>query len=719
MITTKEHSEPGQARIEPLKTHARVLTKLLAMIRTPKQYQPTTSSGDAEPLLPNNSSGDADPPPPKTRFLVRAISCVIVPPAFAAYYVWTYVQFLRPSSGPKAGTSTPDGRLIWWSWFILGAIGLNVSTYALAGVEAGMLMMHPGRAPTAAELQTHKDKSWSKLSGWANVIRRLLPSKHGNRSAPSWIWTVLFFLSFLSWAFVLSGLTMETEKSFKLGTVSGVEVSGANATTFDERDPVDLLETTYQGWKSGQPASIPLLGVLYSQPETPLADFNMTAGNSFPPDATTPLFLPAQAEIPFGGDAWGLTFTYSCRPIHKLEDFKILSKRLTSKSPGYLNGSEFDIFGSNFTIEEYSSISANLTHYFYDVQGLPGATISVIRDGTVNSRLGAELSVVAEVGLSSGVYNVMDEATRGYGRPYGGLDEEDVIEFALWQSFWVLNDTDPVQNPIPELSGEYYIKTVTQTSIENVSGPLVRLMDAIGVQCLSTSAVGSAATDGFTGTFRDFRRHDESTMASEWAVPRLSRFVPALFLPGVRVNMLLDTSNSTNVYEPSFGPLYDSFPFLPRGANYKRIVPEYDPGTFDPRWKMPLFNAGNLTLYSKTTPDGTPYTPFASAENLQLGLERAFQYAAASLMFSQFENRFWTNPNLTAGILWTSLVLPEDSVPPLLVLVALVLWALGCVVLGLAYSFRKRWDAFFSVGSLYWYCKMVGVDPMLMMKEMD
>ena len=132
------------------------------------------------------------------------------------------------------------------------------------------------------------------------------------------------------------------------------------------------------------------------------------------------------------------------------------------------------------------------------------------------------------------------------------------------------------------------------------------------------------------------------------------------------------------------------------------------PAHFDQRWKIPLFNAGNLALYSKTTPDGTPYTPFASAENFQLGLERAFQHAAASLMFSQFENRFWTNPNPSTGIPWTILVLPEDSVPPLLVLVVLVLCALGCVVLGLANSFRKRWDAVFSVGSLYWYCKMVG-----------
>jgi hypothetical protein len=334
--------------------------------------------------------------------------------------------------------------------------------------------------------------------------------------------------------------------------------------------------------------------------------------------------------------------------------------------------------------------------------------------------LRSELDVVAEVGLSSGLYNVMDEATRGYSRPYGGLDEEDIIELALWQSFWKLNDTDPVQNPIPELSGEYVNILLPTTSIENLSALPVAMMDAIGVQCLSTSAVGSAAADGFTGTFRNFRRHDESTMASDQAVPRLSRSVPALFLPGVRGNMMLNTSNSTyDDVEASFGPLYDSFPFLPRCANYKRIVPEYDPRTFDQGWKTPLFNAGNLALYSKMTPDGTPYTPFASAENLQLGLERAFQHAAATLMFSQFENRFWTNPNLTAGIPWTKLVLPEDSVPPLLVLVALVLWALSCVVLGLAYSFRKRWDAFFSVGSLYWYCKMVGVDPILVMKEMD
>lgn len=56
----------------------------------------------------------------------------------------------------------------------MALLGRHVRTYALAGVKAGMFMMHLGRAPTATKLQTHKDKSWSKLSGWAYMIRLLL-----------------------------------------------------------------------------------------------------------------------------------------------------------------------------------------------------------------------------------------------------------------------------------------------------------------------------------------------------------------------------------------------------------------------------------------------------------------------------------------------------------------------------------------------------------------
>ena len=68
--------------------------------------------------------------------------------------------------------------------------------------------------------------------------------------------------------------------------------------------------------------------------------------------------------------------------------------------------------------------------------------------------------------------------------------------------------------------------------------------------------------------------------------------------------------------------------------------------------------------------------------------------------------------DLVGSVPWTQLVAADNGVPPLLVLVMLLMWAVGCVVLGVLYSFRKRWDAYFSVRSMYWYCITIAkLDP--------
>jgi hypothetical protein len=60
----------------------------------------------------------------------------------------------------------------------------------------------------------------------------------------------------------------------------------------------------------------------------------------------------------------------------------------------------------------------------------------------------------------------------------------------------------------------------------------------------------------------------------------------------------------------------------------------------------------------------------------------------------------WTNPNITGAVPWPILV-SGGGVPPLLVLICLLVWALGCLGLGLAYGARKRWaDTFNGIVSI-------------------
>jgi hypothetical protein len=106
-----------------------------------------------------------------------------------------------------------------------------------------------------------------------------------------------------------------------------------------------------------------------------------------------------------------------------------------------------------------------------------------------------------------------------------------------------------------------------------------------------------------------------------------------------------------------------------------------------------------------------------SATDLQRALEEAYKQVAVALMYNRGEvpDTGWEQLTLAAAEPWTYVV-PDGRLPPLLVLSLLLLWALGCMVLGVAYSFRRRWGAYFSVKSLYWYCKTTGLDPVDVMK---
>ncbi|KAL2194975.1 hypothetical protein P885DRAFT_62666 [Corynascus similis CBS 632.67] len=585
-----------------------------------------------------------DDAPPKQRFFVRAVSCVIVPPALAAYYLWTYTYFLIPSSGKahKHSNLSIDARYIWWSWFIIGALGLNVSTYVLAGVEAGLLTSKRFNTLPTEQIQMHKDKSWSKITGWW-ATGRMLATKKGNTRVLSPAWVPLFALSVLSWVSALSGLTMQTQQTYRAGSNPGAALVGLNITHinmhFNMRTAFDVLDSAYQAWRHNQPPKIPALGVLYSMPGANIG-FNMTTGNDLPSSTEDPIFLAPQADVPVIGTAWGISLRYSCRPVHKISDFKILSKRLNSTIHGYLDGTAREPGNAGSSLSEKPP-----DHYIYDVPGLPNATISVLSPMTRTS----SAITVAEVGLGSGMYNLMSPSMRSYGSPYnpGGLDTEELLEFALWQAqpstyisfeeggaLSIRPAIHPPVDTIPELDGEYLINDINLE--EYPSREYKYLMTAIGVQCTSASSAGWAEVNGLTGTFRNFRGDN---------------------------------------------------PWVP---------------------------------YNRTNLDMKPMFEFAKAGNLQRALESTYKHVAIALMYTEPRgaNMSWETGNLTGAVPWTTLGPPDEGgALPLLVAILMSLWALGCIALGLAYSFRARWGAFFTTRSLYWYCKSAGIEPMEVVKK--
>jgi hypothetical protein len=167
---------------------------------------------------------EPSPPPPHQRFLYHSFCGAVIPPAFAAYYLWTYIYWLKPSSNPTADINAdiPNGLYVWWSWFVIGAIGMNISNYTLAAVEAGMMMDRRFRPESVEQIVAHRDMPWSTLHSWvdvgAEIYHRLMPS-NDQRKPPRLgpLWILLWGLSVLSWTFVLSGLTMQTYSGFKVG----------------------------------------------------------------------------------------------------------------------------------------------------------------------------------------------------------------------------------------------------------------------------------------------------------------------------------------------------------------------------------------------------------------------------------------------------------------------------------------------------------------------
>jgi len=641
--------------------------------------------------------------PPKRRFWIRGVSCVIAPPVITSYYIWTYAQFVHTSkAGRDENSPTPDGRHIWWSWFILGALGLNISEYVLAGVEAGMLTAPRFAALNADQLAMHRDRSWSRVSEWSNAVLLMFRKENRLRLATSPVWLPLFAVSVLSWAFPLTGLTMDTKDAFKPGRFRGVNVVGANEETFNHRNATEMLAAAYRIWGKREEEALPRNAVFYSEQRT-AGVFNISGGNTLPLSAEKPIFLAPQAELPVHGEnVWGLVFKYRCETVTELARFELLSRRINSSAESYLYGPR----EGSWEDPKLPEFRITLPHAFYRIADHPKATISILSLTRENA--------VLEIALSQGI-EALRSAERGY--TTGSWWDEDVLEAVLWQEFaeWKLNKWEHDEwreNAISDLEGEYFIRKYDDTP----NTPLW----AFGVQCKSSSTVGTATLDGFSGTFRDFRPGEvplyrvvegESVRVTQ-SLPRFGNAVPAVLLPGfdAEINETLRYERYRSLLAKEDEPISTSFTYF-EVPNPGDVL-----GDILVEWEDTLREAAGLREERTfTSVPRITLRPLA-ASDLQRALEAAYRANALALMYHDgvaFGNS-WFHDWLRPAEPWTQLVPVEGSkgVPVVLVLVMLVFWTLGCMILGIIYSFRERWDAYFTTRSMYWYCvKLAGVDP--------
>jgi hypothetical protein len=97
------------------------------------------------------------------------------------------------------------------------------------------------------------------------------------------------------------------------------------------------------------------------------------------------------------------------------------------------------------------------------------------------------------------------------------------------------------------------------------------------------------------------------------------------------------------------------------------------------------------------------YTQMLQISDLRRSITHAYQHSAVQAMYydNMDPQHRWLNPNPTEAVSATTLM-EGGGVPPLLVLIALGVWAVGVAGLGAIYGFQERWSATLDANSIFW-----------------
>lgn len=616
--------------------------------------------------MPNLSKRTSSLPPvaheaghPLQRYTWRALSGICVPIVLAGYYTITWILFLRDRGSPIGLNFGLSGsRTVYYSWFIIAVIGLDLGEYGLLGVEASMLMTTFWGAPNAWHVILHGDHSWSGLDGWIDAIKFLPEGAASNRKrprdshAPRRLWWVLAIPSILLFvALPLLGLSTELTLGFRETGVSPT-MTGRNWTTFNQRSRQVTLAAAHSAWSLATPPRVPGFGMVFGKQTTASDDamfkyFTPRDNKLQALQGADDIFLAPQTDGPYTGKAWGMVVRYNCTVVQALDDFMILSRRDSSKYP------------------RKSMTAYNMDEYTIEIRNQSMDISRVINYAAV-AELGYSEELYGGTAFSSQnstqcYFNKSEGATEGY----PGLAHNSTLEMALWQH---ATDDNPLVHP--PLDPSIYNFTLNSSTIGGLRGAYSASgkeqnrtvpMEAIGVQCTSSSAVGFAQVNGVTSRYQDFEPSDTPISQNIFqCAPRLALAVPNFIFKGDRV---------TNSWSEDFFTAADA----PRSI---------------------------LTPLSGDNVDFALVRPtLLQARELRRALVRAYSAAAVQLMYDGpqgyqlgrvvQDGTNFTNENATGYRL--APVLVRGPVPPALPGTLLILWALISCLLSLRYGFLRRW----------------------------
>lgn len=593
------------------------------------------------------------------RYTWRALLGSCVPIIMAAYYVVTWTLYLRDPESPSGiSFGLAGSRTVYYSWFILGVIGLDLSEYGLLGVEASMLMTAFWGAPNAWHVILHGDHGWNGPEGWLEAVKNHFQNaartqRRANlQHTPRQLWWVLAAPSIVLFiGLPLSGLSMELTVGFR-ETGTSPTMTGRNWANFNDRSSQVTLAVAHSAWSLATPPRVPAFGMVFGDEATD-SDNNIfryfsARDNELQADqGAEDIFLAPQTDAPFTGKAWGMVVRYNCTVVQELEDFKILSRR---------NG----------------SVPLREPMAFYDVNEYR----IEIRNQSMDQSSALNYGAVAELAYSEELYggygfssqnatqcyfNKSEGATVGY----PGLTHNNTLEMALWQT---ATDDNPLV--YPPLDPSVYNFTLNSSTIAGLSGAYkmphrdrkrMVPMEAIGVQCISSSAVGTAQVNGVTSRYSNFEPSDTPITQNVFqCAPRLSLAVPQFIFNGDMV---------TKTWSEDFFTAADA----PRSI----LTPM----------------SGDNAVFALVRPT------LLQAVELRRALVRAYGAAAVQLMYdgpqgyqlgrATYDGTNFTNENATGYRL--APVLVRGPIPPALPGILLIIWALISCFLSVWFGFLRRW----------------------------
>lgn len=353
---------------------------------------------------------------------------------------------------------------------------------------------------------------------------------------PTPLWAMLAFLSILPYiALPLTGLAQELKEGYH-ATKGHPEVTGLRWENFNSITGASISSSL---WASGVNASIPGLGVIYTLPNVSRnSDPNLAEyPNSFPIDGgIEKAFITAQADVPISGSSWGLVFSYNCSVVTDPSEFTILNQRRYKDFS--VQGETFYEYYPNKTGPNNAYIRvdiANETHAAnYKVAAEEAYSIwpprNLIQDGNTTSEVYLDDKLSNFTGYPYGYFWDYPE---GY---YPGMDEPSLYEAIYWQGIDTKVATNVTYNLT--LAGNLTQLFGTDPFTKGEASAVGMELSAIGIRCLSSSAVGIATIDGQDSTYNNFVPGDTPIPdLDSTAMPRLQEMAPYVIIAGSIINV--------------------------------------------------------------------------------------------------------------------------------------------------------------------------------------